>query len=545
MNHINPKVGLAYLEGRLDGAQQAKLERHLADCQQCQAELLEHQTTHDLLQAAGQDFTPEPVRIPKWSDVYERQPARPLLNTIFQYSSQLAMAAVALTLLLVFIWQLRPQEPLLELAPTVTATGQTVFEPTPQATALPSPAVIIIPGIESTVTVPETITEPTPISPVSPPTRITGNEISAVGVSQQGRSAFVVDDTLYIETAAYSGTFTPIADNAQPRPPIWSGNGQEMFFFSETAGSELPTLILWTAETGLLTPLADLVDRSLPEVSFRNVHWAINSRKILLPAFGKLALDSEWDSNVWLVDLDTGHMTLVVEAIALKNVRWLTEDQFLMTLDCGIDCTIMMAYDTAKTLLWKAYIDRPEREAASDYYVVQPDQARILLLNTFDQPQRVDGLAVETGQITPVLELAAGEEFVGHHPYLAADGRILLYLVKDQSGKTAVRTLNLEDLTGGTLYLDHDTFTFGGGAWDIAGNYFIYSVTDPEIGADYVYLWQPGNNRTELIQAAAGVTGFHNFTWTTDGRYVYYNLGSRELWQFDIVTQELRTVAGQ
>jgi hypothetical protein len=87
--------------------------------------------------------------------------------------------------------------------------------------------------------------------------------------------------------------------------------------------------------------------------------------------------------------------------------------------------------------------------------------------------------------------------------------------------------------------------TFGGGAWDTAGNYFIYSVTDPTIGATYVYLWQPGNNTTRLIQAAAGEDRFQNFTWTRDGRYVYYNLGNRELWQYDVVAGELRAVAGQ
>jgi hypothetical protein len=204
----------------------------------------------------------------------------------------------------------------------------------------------------------------------------------------------------------------------------------------------------------------------------------------------------------------------------------------------------MMAYDTEKTLLWKAYIDRPEREAATDNYVVQAGEGHILLLNTFDQPQRVDELDIATGQITPILELADGERFVGQHPYLAADGRIFIYQVIEQSDNTAVRTLNLEDLTSGILSLEHDTFTFGGGAWDIAGNYFIYSVTDPEIGAAYVYLWQPGNNRTKLIQATAGVTGFQNFTWTADGRNIYYNLGSRELWQYDVVTGELRAVAG-
>jgi anti-sigma factor RsiW len=544
MTHINPKIGLAYLEGRLDGAQQAQIERHLADCPACHSQLLEHQTAHDLLQAAGQDFSPEPARIPNWSDVKGEAVNRPLWRTIFQYGGQLSMAGAALVLLLIFIWQLRPQEPILELAPSVTATGQPISEATPQATGLPSPAVIIIPGLDPTAAAPEITAEPTPDTTVIGTPTIAGENISAVSVSQQGRAAFVVDGTLFVETAANSGRFSAIADHAQPRPPAWSADGQEMLFFRKADDSELPVLIHWTAETGQLTPLSDLIDRPLPEVSFRNVHWAANGREILLPAFGKLTQDSEWDSSVWLADLDTGHMTLVVESIALKSVQWLNADDFMMTLDCGIDCTIIMAFDKAKTLLWKAYLDRPEREAASDLFVVQPAQARILLLNTFDQPQTVDVLNTATGAITPILELDDGMQFGGHLPYLAADGRILLFQVVDEDGQSAIQTLHLEDGTTGTVALQHGQFTFGGGAWDAAGNYFIYSVTDQTIGAAYVYLWQPGNNRTELIQATASEAHFQNFSWTADGRYVYYNLGNRELWQYDVVTGELRAVAG-
>jgi hypothetical protein len=167
-----------------------------------------------------------------------------------------------------------------------------------------------------------------------------------------------------------------------------------------------------------------------------------------------------------------------------------------------------MAFDKAKTLLWKAYVDRPEREAASDLFVVQPAQSRILLLNTFDQPQTVDVLNTATGAITPILELDDGMEFGGHLPYLAADGRILLFQVVDEDGQSAIQTLHLEDGTTGTVALQHTQFTFGGGAWDAAGNYFIYSVTDQTIGAAYVYLWQLGNNRTELIQATASEAHF-------------------------------------
>ena len=47
--HIDAELGLAYLDGRLDPAQRAKLERHLAECMACQAQLRQHQATHSLL----------------------------------------------------------------------------------------------------------------------------------------------------------------------------------------------------------------------------------------------------------------------------------------------------------------------------------------------------------------------------------------------------------------------------------------------------------------------------------------------------------------
>jgi anti-sigma factor RsiW len=544
IRHINSKVGLAYFEGRLDAAQQAKLERHLADCPACRSQMLEHQTTHDLLLAAGQDFSAEPSRIPNWSQVKPQQAQRPLWKTIFHNGSQLAMAGIALVLLLVFIWQLRPQQPILEVVPSVTATGVSNYEPTPQATTLPSPAVSII-GISPTDAAPTATTEPTPETAERNTYTIAADEISAVALNGQGRAAFVADGTLYVETAAHSAAYTAIADHAQNRPPVWSADGQELLFFSEADDTGLPVLMHWTADTGRLTPLSDLIDRPLPDVSFRNVHWAADGREILLPAFGQLAQDSEWDSSVWLADLDSGHMSLVVEATALKSVEWLNSDEFMMTVDCGMDCTIMMAYDRVKTLLWKAYHERPEFEAASDFYVLQPNERRILILNTFDSPQTVDVLNTATGEIATVLELTGGVEFAGQQPYLAANGRILVYQVVGEAGETTIQTFNLEDRTTGTLTLQHEQFTFGGGAWDSAGNYFIYSVTDAAIGAAYVYLWQPGNNTTKLVQAAAGEARFQHFTWTVDGRYVYYNLGYRELWQYDVVAGELRGVAGQ
>ncbi|MCA9958527.1 MAG: zf-HC2 domain-containing protein, partial [Anaerolineales bacterium] len=53
--HLTPQQGLAYLEGQLDAAQRAKVERHLADCAACRETIRQHQAVHHMLHAAGQE----------------------------------------------------------------------------------------------------------------------------------------------------------------------------------------------------------------------------------------------------------------------------------------------------------------------------------------------------------------------------------------------------------------------------------------------------------------------------------------------------------
>ena len=86
--HIDAELGLAYLEGRLDPARRAKLERHLADCDACQVQLRQHQATHSLLQKSGQAFQTMPVQTPSWSAMRHRQEKRAGTQTLTRSALQ-------------------------------------------------------------------------------------------------------------------------------------------------------------------------------------------------------------------------------------------------------------------------------------------------------------------------------------------------------------------------------------------------------------------------------------------------------------------------
>ena len=136
--HIDAELGLAYLDGRLDPAQRAKLERHLAECMACQAQLRQHQATHSLLQKSGQTFQATPVRTPAWTVVRRRQEKWAGTQTIMRSTLQLATVGAVAVLIVVLLLSYQPDEPTIEPAassePAVTVTVEGVTTLTPQTT---------------------------------------------------------------------------------------------------------------------------------------------------------------------------------------------------------------------------------------------------------------------------------------------------------------------------------------------------------------------------------------------------------------------------
>lgn len=539
--HINAKVGLAYIEGQLDAVEQTKLELHLADCPACQAQMREHEAMYHLLKTTGQAFMPEPSLAPNWADVRAKSQKRVVLSNVFGGGVQWAVAGVAVLLVLVFVWQLQSAVPVFEPA----AFGFATHTPEPAETVISNSAASTFPeslppGAVATAPVATATLTAAPV-PAIQPEMIHGEQVSAASVNGQGRAAFVVDGRLFVETAVLAKPYTAIADHVVPHTLAWSPDGQALFFFQQPDEVERPFVTYWRADSDQLTPLSELISRPLPETGFSHVYWAENGHEILLTSNGKRTPDSEWDSGVWLADLDSGKLTLIVEAISLTDAHWLSADTFMLALDCGEDCTILMAYDREQTLLWKAYADQPEWEAASDLFVYQPPMQRILHLNTYNHPQTVDVIDTEMGDISSVWTLPDEYRFVGTQPYIAPNGRLLIFQVLDEIEQILTQVLDFE--TGEAETAVYQDIAMQAAAWNPTGDLFSYAVLNPNDDASYVYLWHLANETKELIYTA-DAEPVQNFVWTDNGERLFFNGGNQALWQYDIVSEELHLVAG-
>ncbi len=544
--HIDPQLGLAYLEGHLDGAQRAKLERHLANCPVCQNQLAEHQTVRHLLQKAGQTNAQESVEVPNWYDLRPQAKEQNIWGKILQNGTQLALASAAILFLFVFVWQLQPTEIIFE--PVAAGPATATPTPTPLKTAVPLPTTQFIPNILPTMPEPTPTAHPTmPNATPAQDHHATqfGQEVSAVHLNNTGMAAFVLDETLYIETAVHSGQFTPITNHVASDQLAWSADGQELLFFTQPIDGERPYIMHWNATTQELTPFSELINRTLPNVPFTSVHWAENGRELLLTTTEKLAPNSEWDSGVWLANLEDGTLTLVVEAVRLIDAHWLDMNSFMMSLNCGEQCEIVMAYDREQNLLWKAYADRPEFEATSGLYIVQPSAQRIIHLNTYNNPQTVDLINTVSGEITPIFTLPKELQFAANTLVFSPKDQLLIFETINGNGEIHIQQLQLDSATMRPFAIQDKGLTFIDGAWSPDGKFFIYNVFDSTIEASYVYLWQAEDEAAKLIHAAATNLNFQDFVWTSDQNLIYFNQANEALWRYDVSSGELIQVAGQ
>lgn len=581
--HIDAELGLAYLEGRLDPARRAKLERHLADCDACQVQLRQHQATHSLLQKSGQAFQTMPVQTPSWSAMRHRQEKRTGTQTLTRSALQWATVGAVTVLLLVLIFTFQPDEPAIEPAassePAVTATLESEMTPPSAATRVTTP-VSVLPQpageVTSTFTNTPAITGTTIITPLT--TLIPGSLLSPAFVSVTGQVAFVRDGVLY---AAANQTIIAIAPIAEPVAgddgPVeyvaaaWSPDGHSLLFFTTLAEGEPYQAALW--QDGTVTPLSQLVNQPLPTVPFTSFRWSPDGDQIMLTTSSRLEPGSEWTSGVWLVTPARRELTLVVEARELSNITWLDDERFMLTLACGRDCALIIAYNEQTELLWKAYEE--EGHATAGLFTLTADRQHLVNLNTV--AQTVDWLDTTTGAITPLWSVPGGQQFAPIRPLLSPDGQQIAFTViaedtpvlmrlgldgqikgqRENSTALAWRpggglvvTESLDESQNQLVYWGVDGaidrlfvrpkhFRFDGGAWSADGRYFVYSAVDENIGASYLYLWQPESGVPFLIQATASQLPLGQFAWLADGSGFYFNLEDQGLWFYDAMTGQV------
>lgn len=599
--HINARIGLAYLENRLDAAQRAKVERHLADCASCRRQLQQHQASHHLLQTAAQDFAPQPRTMPSWPAVRRRYEKRQAVGTMRQTGLRLAAAGLTvLFVVFVAVWYLPLSgnvEPAASAVPPTMAptaeppTTVPVLPPATDLPALPLPEITPIPDA-SPVAAPAQQASP---SPTADP--LVGAQLSLPILNAQGQVAFVQDGVLYAETGVGSGKFTAVARQVAPEiqgedgpvanpPAAWSPDGRQLLFFYRDGGSDSLAyqVGIWSAASGELTTLQQWVERPLPTIPFSSFRWSPEGDKILLTTSDRLTADSAWTSGVWVANLATGQWELVVEARELVNTAWLSNDVFLLQLRCGANCAIVMAYNEQRHLLWKAYAEQEEVAVMSALFSLRPDHHTLLHLNSFGPVRTVDLLDTTSGEISAIWELAAGTYFAAADPQLSPDGRYILFdvVTERETGTTALHLIDrngrlygqrengrfLDWRPGGgpvivqamagdkqqlvywpldgaaaRVFVKPRNFNFVSGKWSPDGRYFIYNALDESIGANYLYLWQPESGVPSLIHAAAATDPFQHFTWTPDAQHFYFNLGNQALWQYSVATEALTLIA--
>lgn len=577
--HMNPKTGMAYLEGHLDAAQYAKLERHLADCAECRAMLNEHQAIHQALQAAGQDFTPQPGLIPTWANTRQRRQRHITTKGMIQAGWRLAVVGTAVIAVFVALLPFLPQ--INEFEPAAQPGTTPAAGPSSTATVLP---VTSTPTALPTTTLPVQIVSPTlsiaylpSATPTPTGSPMTGANVSAPILNGRGGVAFVQEGVLFVDTAAGANPFTAIAGQVvwpdAAYPITWSPDGRTLLFF-QVVENGTNQVVLWHAGTQQLQPLSDVVRRRLPALPLDHARWSPDGRRLLLTTNGALDPSGEWTHGIWVADLETGGLTLVVEAIALADALWLSDNTFLLQLDCGLDCAFLMAYDLQRNLLWKAYANREEMEVASNLFALTADRQRLVHLNTTGRIQTVDVLETASGQVTTIWELPTDLHFARELPYLSPDGRALIFTAVDAEGKTWLYLVDIEGKfygrredsrflawrpdDGGAVVADNRgpsqnqlvywsldgsiprifvrprAFVFSYGAWRPDAQYFVYNAQDPGVGAAYLYLWQPEDGIPALVHAAASDEPFQNLTWAPDGQRIYFTLRDQELWQYDL-----------
>lgn len=592
--HLSPQQGLAYLEGQLDAAQRAKVERHLADCVTCRVMMQQHQAVHNMLYAMGRDDAARSPVIPNWWEVRERHARQLQWQGVMRVGRQMAATVLVVLLLAttaVFLLN-RPPSEIEPAAPTETIPALTPASATPMPAArdiMPTTTDAPILATPSQA-VPTTVAVKPPLTETPVPIQVGSAPPTVPLLSSLGRLAVVQEHTLFVETAVHTANLVEIAQDIDPdihsedgpvANPVaaWSPDGSRLAFFTGTETAVSVTI--WDSRTGQTQTLAQLIHKSLPAVPFTSFRWSPEGDRLLLTTSDRLTADSEWTSGVWIADLANGELILAVEAQKLVDTAWLTTDSFFLQLNCGRDCATVMAYNTNRTRLWKAYEEDESVLSASTFYALNAAQSILVNLNSFVSQPVVDVIDTTTGELNSVWPLAAGEIFAHLPPHLSPNGRFLTF----NTTSSTTNTLHLIDrdghdygsrensvvldwrpdggpvvaqtLTNGQnqlvywpldgaaarVFVRPRSFTFPGGQWRMDGQRFIYSALDSAIGASYLYVWSPEEGVPVLVYSAAAIQPFQDFIWTPDGSRVFFTLGGQGLWYYDLVANQVQQVS--
>ncbi len=573
--HIDAELGLAYLDGRLDGARLAKLERHLADCAACQEELRQHQAVHGMLQTTGAAFQPQPGKIPAWGEVHGGK--RPFLSQ--KWLPITAALALLIAFFVISIPILLPDNEFEPVAVGLTQTAVASLTPTP-TTEPTRPLVVIVPtdeGSGETAVLPTMTPNPTS-APYVPPTK--QSFISQPSLSAQGHLVFYDNKTLLVEIEPNSNNYQDMAPNVSSA--IWSPSETQLFYlaepnpplYSDCHGIE--ALGIWQADTNSIVSL----NYALPELQNEcpiAIKWSIDEKKVYLMDYGfsqLLFIDLE-DQTVGKLDF-----SLPVSFWDIGNERILVQERR------GTNIASLDSYNLTGELIW-SYPNVPSGAfLGANTGIAGYSQEHDLLVigGPTASNESYDRTTIYSFDLTDfeLIELWT-EDIVVYSTYFSLDGFYIGlavahendngsdFMIVDRNGRSYGTRENSQlldwrpgggpvvvqemdngqnqlvywplDGAAARVFVQPRDFRFVGGAWSPDGRTFVYNALDDSIGASYLYLWQPESGLPQLVQATTSEAASTNFAWMPDSSRVYYNLGNQELWSLTAETAELNLIA--
>lgn len=536
MTHITPELGLAYLDGQLDGARRAKLERHLVDCPTCRAALAEQQAVYHLLVASGRNSQPRPPTIPNWRPIPSRpRPGlslRPLL---------LGFAA----LIVVFVGWLVAGRPSPIEPPAVLHSP--LITPSPSPTA-PQPLVAILTP-SPTAPRPDTPTALVPprptLTPTPEPLVAAALGLTHFDLGQQGTMAFIVDQILYLHDPAGAEPITRLAWPVSQM--VWSPDGSQLLYQTNN-GDCVPAgcaWYVWQRATQTTIPLTYLV----PDFGPGNWHsplWTADGKKIFL-----LNGDS---GDVALADI--GQQQFTGRWLHLPNLEgiWQIEPNTLLVGAAGR----VFLYDLAAQQLqeWPGRLLLADptmhllaiRDGELTNFYNSRQWQLIWSGVVADLLARPDGgyIGLQLPNHSVTIVAHDGNEYGLERP----NSRMLAW----RPGGGPVLAQSLEDgqtqlvywpTSGGEVaraFVLPRPWLFPAGTWSPDSQSFFYNAIDPATGAAYLYVWQPANGPPTLRYAHNGPAVMGNFVWQPDGSGFYATLDEQTLWYYDLEADLFRPV---
>ena len=242
---------------------------------------------------------------------------------------------------------------------TLTACQtNTPATPTPLAAATSQSSHTPVPTIEVMETaVPTSTPSPTATQTTTPTPFLA---VSAPILSSQGQLAYIKNETLFVETAPNSGTFTEITQFVHDG--AWSSDGRKLVLFISAIPneSEFSNISVWDADANSLSNFGDMLSNFPPQVTlpsdgtirnlnFENIRWSPSNSKISLTI---------WDSlepgigGVWIADFDEASFNLEINGYSTAQSWWLDEQTILVDRHCGSPCQGLTAYNNGE-LLWE------------------------------------------------------------------------------------------------------------------------------------------------------------------------------------------------